>query len=53
MGQAGDFYVEDGCCAACGVPQAVAPDLVGWREDGSRTAAGLSSRRRQRSWIER
>jgi predicted RNase H-like HicB family nuclease len=26
----GDFYVESGCCTACGVPQHVAPDLVGW-----------------------
>jgi hypothetical protein len=26
----GDFYVEDGCCLSCGVPQTVAPDLVGW-----------------------
>ena len=24
---AGDFYVEDGCCTLCGVPEAVAPDL--------------------------
>lgn len=23
----GDFYVEDGCCTMCGVPQALAPDL--------------------------
>ncbi|HEY9126263.1 MAG TPA: hypothetical protein VIM62_04010, partial [Acidobacteriaceae bacterium] len=29
----GDFYVESGCCISCGVPQAVAPDLVGWIED--------------------
>jgi hypothetical protein len=26
----GDFYVQDTCCTSCGVPQAVAPDLVGW-----------------------
>ena len=26
----GDFYVEDGCCAACGVPDAEAPDLFSW-----------------------
>jgi hypothetical protein len=23
----GDFYVEDGCCLACGVPEDSAPDL--------------------------
>ena len=28
----GDFYVESQCCMSCGVPQAVAPDLVGWIE---------------------
>jgi hypothetical protein len=30
----GDFYVEDNCCITCGVPQAVAPDLVGWTNEG-------------------
>jgi ferredoxin len=30
----GDFYVEAGCCTACGVPQAAAPDLVGWTDEG-------------------
>ena len=29
----GDFYVENRCCAFCGVPQAVAPDLVEWTDD--------------------
>jgi hypothetical protein len=29
----GDFYVEAGCCAACGVPEAVAPDLIGRTDD--------------------
>ncbi|HKO18067.1 MAG TPA: hypothetical protein VJU82_04195 [Acidobacteriaceae bacterium] len=29
----GDFYVESGCCISCGVPQSVAPDLVGWTEE--------------------
>lgn len=24
---AGDFYVDEGCCLACGVPEDVAPDL--------------------------
>jgi hypothetical protein len=28
----GDFYVEYNCCTSCGVPQAVAPDLIGWVE---------------------
>lgn len=29
----GDFYVQQGCfCMSCGVPQAIAPELVGWRE---------------------
>src|SRR5262245_53212353 len=27
-----DFYVQQGCCVSCGVPQTVAPTLVGWRE---------------------
>ena len=29
-----NFYVENTCCASCGIPQVVAPDLVGWRDDG-------------------
>lgn len=30
----GDFYVrEDTCCMSCGVPQAIAPDLVGWTNE--------------------
>jgi hypothetical protein len=29
----GDFYVESDCCVSCGVPQAVAPDLVGWTDE--------------------
>ena len=29
----GDFYVEGGCCLSCGVPQAVAPNLVGWTDE--------------------
>ena len=28
----GDFYVQDVCCMSCGVPQAIAPELVGWRD---------------------
>ena len=28
-----DFYVEETCCMSCGVPQAIAPDLVGWTND--------------------
>ena len=30
---AGDFYVVDGCCTGCGVPEGTAPDLFGWDED--------------------
>lgn len=30
----GPFYVEDGCCLACGVPENVAPDIFGWASDG-------------------
>ena len=30
----GPFYVDNTCCTSCGVPQVVAPDLVGWT-DGS------------------
>ena len=26
----GPFYVQDGCCTACGVPEAIAPDLFAW-----------------------
>jgi hypothetical protein len=29
----GDFYVQDTCCISCGVPQAIAPDLVGWTNE--------------------
>jgi hypothetical protein len=29
----GDFYVQDACCTSCGVPQAIAPDLVGWKNE--------------------
>lgn len=28
-----DFYVEDGCCTACDVPQTEAPDLFGMTRD--------------------
>ena len=28
----GPFYVEDGCCITCGVPEATAPELFGWTE---------------------
>ncbi len=31
----GDFYVDSYCCTACGVPQAAAPDLVGWTDEKS------------------
>jgi hypothetical protein len=27
------FYVQEGCCTSCGVPQAIAPELVGWTEE--------------------
>ena len=27
---AGDFYVEEGCCIFCGVPEAEAPEVFGW-----------------------
>ncbi len=30
----GGFYVEDGCCIACGVPAANAPELFAWDESG-------------------
>src|SRR5262245_61577707 len=26
----GPFYVESGCCTACGMPEGEAPDLFGW-----------------------
>ncbi len=25
------FYVEEACCMSCGVPQHIAPELVGWK----------------------
>ena len=28
-----DFYVQETCCMSCGVPQSVAPDLVGWTNE--------------------
>jgi hypothetical protein len=31
----GDFYVENHCCTSRGVPQVVAPDLVGWTDEGT------------------
>lgn len=34
MSAPGDFYVENHCCLSCGVPQAVAPDLIGWSDEG-------------------
>lgn len=30
----GQFYVEDGCCLSCGVPESIAPDLFKWTDDG-------------------
>jgi hypothetical protein len=30
-----NFYVQNTCCTSCGVPQAVAPDLVGWTTENS------------------
>jgi hypothetical protein len=29
----GDFYVQATCCMSCGVPQGIAPDLVGWTNE--------------------
>jgi hypothetical protein len=31
----GDFYVENGQCLACGIPHAIAPDLMGWADQQS------------------
>ena len=30
---AGDFYVENYCCTMCGIPQVVAPELIGGDAD--------------------
>jgi hypothetical protein len=30
----GDFYVEDGCCTACGIPEGEAPDHFTFADDG-------------------
>ena len=32
---AGDFYVEDGCCITCMVPEAYAPNLMGFDEENT------------------
>jgi hypothetical protein len=29
----GDFYVENGCCTACGVPELEAPALFAWDQE--------------------
>jgi ferredoxin len=29
----GPFYIENGCCIACGVPVDIAPDLFRWDEE--------------------
>lgn len=29
----GDFYVEDGCCIACGIPMELAPTVFEWSDD--------------------
>src|SRR5207302_10102980 len=29
----GDFYVQETCCMSGGVPQPIAPDLVGWTSE--------------------
>ena len=42
------FYVEEGCCMSCGVPQSIAPELVGWREEGEPRAIGFGGRRVRR-----
>jgi hypothetical protein len=31
----GDFYLLEGCCTSCGVPQSIAPELVGWTDGES------------------
>lgn len=33
----GDFYVEDGCCIACGVPLNEAPDVFDWAGEPDRS----------------
>ena len=30
----GDFYVEDGCCLYCGMPEVTAPTLFAWDDSG-------------------
>jgi hypothetical protein len=29
----GPFYVEDGCCTACGIPEGEAPEIFGWAQN--------------------
>jgi len=31
----GPFYVEDGCCTACGVPESIAPQLFAHDEEAA------------------
>ncbi len=32
-GNQSGFYVEERCCVSCGVPQSIAPELVGWKDE--------------------
>jgi hypothetical protein len=35
------FYVEPQCCISCGVPQEVAPSLVGWTDESQSSCIWL------------
>ncbi|HYX53479.1 MAG TPA: hypothetical protein VE783_08500, partial [Candidatus Limnocylindrales bacterium] len=50
----GDFYVQYGECTACGAPEPVAPDLIGWDDDPVTTIAiSKSSPRMLVNWNRR
>ncbi|HEX7027058.1 MAG TPA: hypothetical protein VF268_07435 [Gammaproteobacteria bacterium] len=39
----GDFYVEDGCCVSCGIPESEAPELFAWEETDNEFHKGHKS----------
>jgi len=38
-----------GECLACGIPHVIAPDLIAWTGEGSRTAVGKNSLKHRRN----
>jgi ferredoxin len=44
MNADGDFYVEDNCCTACGVPESIAPDLFSYEVTEYESRPGKKSK---------